>query len=180
MVHVIRFIWNVHMGKCMWKGSRWEDEHVLFSCSVLSDSLWPHGLQHDRLLCPSASPRACSNSCPLSQWCHPTISSSVTLFSSCPQSFPAWGSFPMNWLFTSGGQSIGASVSAPVLPMNSQGWFPLRLTGLSLRDSQESSPASQLKSIHSSMPSLLYGPTITSLYDYWKNQSFDYRNLIGK
>ena len=89
---------------------------------------WPHGLQHTRLLCPLLSPRVCSNSCPLSQWCHPTISSSVVPFSSCPLSFPASGSFPMSQLFTSGGQSIRAS--APVHPVNIQGWFPLGLTGL--------------------------------------------------
>ena len=101
---------------------------VQFSRSVVSDSLWPHGLQHTRLPCPSPVPGTCSNSCPSSQWCHPTISSSVTCFSSCPQSFPASGSFPVSQLFTSGGQSIGASAS--VLPMNIQDWFPLGLTGL--------------------------------------------------
>ena len=94
------------------------------------DSLWPHALQHARLPCPSPSPRVCSNSCPLSQWCHPTMSSSVVPFSSCPQYFPASRSFPMSWLFASDGQSAGASASASVLPMNIQGWFPLGLTGL--------------------------------------------------
>ena len=102
----------------------------LFSCTVISDSLWPHGLQHARLPCPSLSPGVCSNSCPLSQCYHPTISFSVTPFSSHPQSFPASGSFPMSWLFTSGGQSVEASASASVLPMNIQGWFPLGLTDL--------------------------------------------------
>ena len=82
---------------------------LFFSHSVVSDSLWPHGLQHARLPCPSLSPRAYSNPRPLSQWCHPTVSSSVIPFSSCPQSFPSSGSFPVSWLFTSGGQSIGAS-----------------------------------------------------------------------
>ena len=105
---------------------------LLFNCSVVSDSLWPHGLQHARLPCPSLSPRVCSNSCPLSWWCHLTILSSVTPFCSCPQSFPASGSFLMSQLFTSNGQSIGTSVSASVLPMNFQGWFPLGLTGLIL------------------------------------------------
>ena len=95
----------------------------------MSDSLQPHGLQHARLPCPSLPPRVCSSSCPLSQWCHPTTSSSVTPFS-YPQSFPASGCFPMSWLFASGGQSIGASVSVSVLPMNIQDWFPLGLTGL--------------------------------------------------
>ena len=97
-----------------------------------SDSLQPHELRHARLSCPSLSPWVCSNSCPLSRWCDPTISSSVTHFSSCPQSFPASRSFPMSWLFTSGSQSIGTSAlaSASVLLMNIQGWFPLGLTGL--------------------------------------------------
>ena len=103
---------------------------LLFSCPVMSDSLRPYGLQHARLPCPSLSPRVYSNSCPLSQWCHPTISSSVVLFSSCPQSVPASGSFPMNQLLTPGSPSIGASASASVLPMNIQGWFLLGLTVL--------------------------------------------------
>ena len=96
----------------------------------MSDFLWPHELQHTRLPCPSLSPRVCSNSGPLSHsWCHPTISTSVVPFSSCPQSFPASGSFPMNRLFTSDGQSIGASASVSVLPMTIQGWFCLGWTG---------------------------------------------------
>ena len=103
---------------------------VQFSHSVVSDSLWPHGPQHARPPCPSPTPGACSNSCPLSQWCHPAISSSVIPFSSCLQSFPASGSFPMSQLFASGGPSTGASALASVLPMNSQDWFSLGLTGL--------------------------------------------------
>ena len=102
----------------------------LFSHSVMSDSWQPCGLQHVRLPCPLTSPGVCSNSCPLNRWCHLTISSSVAHFSSCPQSFPASGFFPMSQLFASGGQSIGASALASVLPMNIQGWFPLGLTGL--------------------------------------------------
>ena len=102
-----------------------------FSHSVVSDSLWPQRLQKTRLPCPSPTPGVYSNSCPLSWWCHPTIASSVIPFSSCLQPFPASGSFPMSWLFSSGGQSIGASAS--VLPMNIQGWFPLRLTDLIYR-----------------------------------------------
>ena len=101
-----------------------------FSCSVVSYSSWSHGLQHDRLPWPSLSPRVWSNSYPLSQWCHLTISSSVAPFSSCPQSFLASGSFPMSQLFVSGGQSIGASAAASVLPMNIQGRFSLEWTGL--------------------------------------------------
>ena len=102
----------------------------LFSCSVVSDSLWPHGLQTPRPPCPLPTPGACSNLCPLSQRCHPTISSSVVPFSSCLQSFPESQSFLMSPLFASGGQSIGASVSSSVLPMNIQDWFPLGLTGM--------------------------------------------------
>ena len=102
----------------------WRIQNVHFSLSVTSDSLWPHGLQHAR---PSPTLRAYSNSCPLSQWCHPTISSSVIPFSSRLHSFAASGSFPLSWFFVSGGQSIGASAS--VLPMNIQGWFPLGWTG---------------------------------------------------
>ena len=103
---------------------------LLFSYSVMSDSLRPCGLRHARLSCLSLSPGVCSNSCLLSQWCHPTISSSVIPFSSCPRSFPASASFPMSLFFTSGGQSTGASASASVLPMNIQCWFPLRMTTL--------------------------------------------------
>ena len=102
---------------------------VQFSWWVVSDSLRPHGPQHARLPCPSPTPGAYSNSCPSNQWFHPTISSSVILFSSHLQSFPASGSFPMNQFFTSGGQSIGVSVSAWVLPVNIQDWFPLGWTG---------------------------------------------------
>ena len=101
---------------------------VQFSHSVVSDSLRPHGLQHARLPCASPTPGACSNSCPSSQWCHPTISSSVVTFFSCLQSFPASGSFPVSQFFASGGQSIGVSASASVLPMNIEDWFPLGLT----------------------------------------------------
>ena len=96
----------------------------------MSNSLQPHGLQHARLPCPSPTPRAHSNSCPLCQWCHPTISSSVVPFSSCLQCFPASGFFPMSRFFASGSQSIGISTSASVLPMNIQDWFPLGWTGL--------------------------------------------------
>ena len=133
---------------------------LLFSCSVMSDSLPPHGLQHARLPCPSPSSGACSNSCPLSWWCYPTISSSIIPFS-CFQSLPASGSFPVSQLLVSGGQSIGASAS--VLSMN-------------IQDSQESSPIPHFKRINYSALSL-YGPILTSIHDYWKNHSFDYRDL---
>jgi len=108
-------------------------------CSVVSLclTLWSHGLQHARLPCLSPSPGACSNSCPLSWWCHPTISFSVAHFSSCLQSFPASGSSSVSQFFSPGGQSIGASASASVLPMNIQGWFPLGWSGLISLQSQE-------------------------------------------
>ena len=99
---------------------------LLFSCQIMSDSLWPHELHYARLPCPLPTPRVCSDSCPLNRWCHPTISSSATPFSFCPQSFPGFRSLTMSQLFKSGGQSIGASVSASILPMNIRYWFPLR------------------------------------------------------
>ena len=102
---------------------------VQFSYSVMSNSLQPHGLQHARPPCPSPTPRVYPNSCPLSQWCHPTISSSVVPFSSHLQSSPASGSFPMSQLFASGGKSIGVSALASVVPMNTHDWFPLGWTG---------------------------------------------------
>ena len=146
-------------------------------CSITQSVrlLGPHGLQHARLPCPSLSPGVCSNSCPLSQWCHPTISSSVIPFSSCPQSFPASGSFPVSWFFASCGQSIGSSASALVLSSNysvliffSINWFGL----LSVQGTGESSPAPQFESISSSGLSLPYSLTLASIQDYWKNHSF--------
>ena len=141
---------------------------VQFSHSVVSNSLWPHWLQHTRPPCPSSTPRAYWNSCPSNQWCHLTISSSVVPFSSCLQSFPASGPFQMSQLFTSGGQSIGLSASASVLPMNIQDWFPnwLVWSPCSSRDSPESSPKPQFKSINSSVLSFftvqLSHPTMTT------------------
>ena len=149
---------------------------VQFSHSVVSDSLQPHGLQHTRPPCPSPTPRVYSNSCPLSQSCHPTISSSVIPFSSCLQSFPESGSFPMSQLFASGGQSIGVSASASVLPMNIQDWFPLGWTGwISLQSKELSGVFStpQFKSISSLALSFLHSPTLTSIHDHWKNHSLD-------
>ena len=110
-----------------WNRNEMQDS-VQFSYSVMSDSLRPHKLQHARLLCPSPTPGVHSNSCPSSQWCHLAISSSVVSFSSCPQSLPASGSFPMSQLFASGGQSIGVSALASVLPKNTQDWSPLEWT----------------------------------------------------
>ena len=148
---------------------------LLFRHSVVSDSSQPHGLQQARLPCPSPSPRACSNSCPLSWWCHQTISSSVVPFSCCLQSFPESGSFPMSWFFASGGQSTGASASTSVLSMNIQCWLFLELTvgsPCNPRDSQESSPTPQFKSINYSALTF-YRPTLTSIHDHRKNHSLD-------
>ena len=136
----------------------------------------PHGLQHARPPCPSPTPRACSNSCPLRWWCHPTISSSVIPFSSCLQSFPALWSFPMSQFFTSGGQSIGVSASASVLPVNTQDWFPLGWTGLiSLQSKGLSRVFSNItiwKHQFFGAQSFLWSNS-TSIHDYWKNHSFD-------
>ena len=148
---------------------------VQFSCSVMSDSLWPNGLQHARLPCPSPTPRAYSNSRPSSRWCHPTISSSVVPFSSCFQSFPASGSFQMSQFFASDRQSIGASAWASVLPVIIQDWFPLGWTGwISLQSKGLSRVFSnpQLKTINSSVLSFLHSPTLASIHDHWKNHSF--------
>ena len=149
---------------------------VQFSHSVMSNSLWPHEWQHVRPSYPSPTPGVYSNSCPSSRWCKLVISSSVIPFSSCPQSLPASGSFPMSQHFAWGGQSIGVSASASVLPKNTQDWSPLERTGwisLQSRDSQESSPTPQFKSINSSMLNFLHSPTLTSIHDHWKNYSLD-------
>ena len=138
----------------------------------MSNSLQPHGLQHARLPCPSLSPWVCSNSRPLSWWCHPAIPSSVVPFSFHPQSLPASGSFLMSQLFTLGGQSTGVSVSALVLPINIQGWFSLLSKGLSRVFSSTIS-----ESLNSPALSLLCGPNLTSIHDYWENCNFDYPDL---
>ena len=149
---------------------------VQFSCPVMSDSLQPHGLQHARLPCPSSTPEACSNSCPSSLWCHPTISSSVVPFSSCLPSFPASGSFQISQLFTSGGQSIEVSASVSVLSMKIQDWFSPGLTGLISLQSKGFSRVfsnTTVLWISSLVFSFLYCPTLMSIHDYWKNHSFD-------
>ena len=153
---------------------------MLFSGSVMPDSLQPDGLQCTRFPCPSSSPRVCSNSCPWSRWCHPTISSSVTFFF-CPQSFPPSGSFPMSWLFTSGGQSDGISwnFSFSIRPSNEySGLTSFRMDWLDLLAVQgtlESYPGPQFKSINSSALSLLHSSTLTSIHDHRKNHSLDHR-----
>ena len=146
----------------------------------MSDFLQSHELQHSRLPCPSLSPWVCSNSCPLSRWCHPTISSSVICFSSCLQSFPASRSFPVSQLFPSGGQSIAASASASVLLMNIQGWFLLGLTGwISLQSNGLSRVFSnttvQKHQFFSTRPSLWSNSHIST----WllKKKKFDYTDL---
>ena len=145
---------------------------VQFSRSVVYDSLRPHESQHARPPCPSPSPGVHSNSHPSSRWCHTAISSSVILFSFCPQSLPASEFFPMSQLFAWAGQSIGVSALASFLPKNIQDWSPLEWTGwISLqipRDTQESSPTPQFKSINSSALSLLHSPTLTSIHDHRK------------
>ena len=141
---------------------------VQFSHSIVSNSFWPHGLQHARLHCPSPIPRVCSNSCPLSRWCHSTVLSSAVHFSSCLQSFPASGSFPASQFFISGGQSIGVSASTSVFPMNIQDWFPLGWTcWISLKPKGLSRVFSNttIQSINSLALSFLYGPTLTSIHD---------------
>ena len=145
---------------------------VAQSCPTLR----PHEPQHARPPCPSPAPRVHPNPCPSSRWCHPTISSSVIPFSSCPQSFPTSGSFQMSQLFTSNGQSIGVSASTSVLPMNTQDWCRLGWTGwISLQSKalSESSPTPQFKNINSSALRFLYSPTLTSIHDHWKNHSLD-------
>ena len=154
----------------------WRFNSVHFSHSVVANSLQPHRLHHTRLSCPSPTPRACSNSCPSSWWCHPTISSSVVPFSSCLQSFPASGSFPVSQFFASGGQSIGVSASGSVLPLSIQFWFPLGLTGLISLQSKGLSrifPTPQFKTNNSSVLSFLYSPSLTFIHDCWKKHSFD-------
>ena len=139
---------------------------VQFSCSVVPDSLWPHGLQHSRHPCPSPAPRVYSNSCASSQWCHPTISSSVVPFSSHLQSFPTSGPFQMSQFFTSGGHSLGVSPSASVLPMNTQDWSPLGWTGwIFLQRSQKASKVFSSTTVQKHqflVLSFLYSLTLTS------------------
>ena len=150
---------------------------VQFSHSVVSSSLRPHGLQHSRLPCLSPTPGVYSNSCPLSQWCHPTISFSVISFSSCLQSFPRSGSFPTSQFFESGGQNIGVSTSPSVLPVSIQDWFPLGLglTGLISLQSKGLTRVFSNTTVQKNFGALsfLYSPTLISIHDYWKNHSLD-------
>ena len=140
------------------------------SCVQLCD---PHGLQHTRLPCPSLTPGAYSNSCPLSRWCHPTISSSVVPFSSRLQSFPVSGSFPVSQFFTSDRQSIGVSASTSILPMNIQDWFPLGWTGWISLQSKGLSRVFSNTTVQKHQLSSLYSLTLISIHDYWKNSGLD-------
>ena len=165
----------------MWNAEPYEEQtgmkiqlsSVQSSHSFVSYTLRAHELQHARLPCPSPPPGAYSNSCPWNRWSHPTILTSVIPFSSCLQSFPASGSFPVGQLFASGDQSIGASAS--VLPMTIQGWLPLGLTCLISLQSKGLSRVFANTKIqkHQFFSTKLYGPTVTSVHDYWKDHSFD-------
>ena len=140
------------------------------SRSVVSNSLRPHEVQHARPPCPPSTPGVYLNSCPLSRWCHPTISSSVIPFS-CPQSFPASGSFQMSQSFASGGQSIKVSASISVLPMNTQDWFPLGWTGWISLESKGLSRVFSNNTVQKHQffgAQLFYSPTLTSIHNYWK------------
>ena len=144
----------------------------------MSDSLRSHGLQHTRLPCPSPTLRTYSNSCPSSQWCHLTISSSVIPFSSCLQSFPASGSFQMSQFFTSGGQNLGVSASTSVLPINIQDWFPLGWTGLISLQSKRLSRVCFNTTVQKHQ--FFSAQLSSSIQNYWKNNSFDYGPLLAK
>ena len=168
---------NTRKGNAIdWMFMSHPNSYQFSSVTQSSDSLQPHGLQHARLSCPSPTPWVYSSSCQSSWWCHPTISSSVISFS-CLQSFPASGSFQMSQLFASGGQSIGFSASASVLPVNIQDWFSFRMDWLDLLAVQGTLKSllqyHSSKSVNFSVLSFLYSPTLTSIRDYWKNCIFD-------
>ena len=157
------------------------EREVVVHHLVISNSLWPQWTAAHQTSLSFTISKSFLNSCPLRQGCHPTISSSLVPFSSCPQSFPASGSFSVGQIFTSGGQRIGASASASVLPMNWIGLISFRIDWFELpevlRDSQKSSPSPQFKSINFLALRLLCGPTLTSIHDYWKSHSVDYMDL---
>ena len=171
------FTWSIYCNLLIkWGLYNWS-EFCSIQSSVMSDSLHPHGLQHTRLLCPSPTSRAYSNSCSLSWWCHPTISSSVGRFSHL-QSFPASGSFQMSQFFASGAQrfGVGVSASASVLPMKIQDWFLLRWTGWISLQSKGLSRVFSNTTVQKHQffsAQLSYSPILIPLHDYWKNQCFD-------
>ena len=178
-----RLIFPKKMYRLMKKMLNFVNCSVQFSCSVMSDSLRPHELQHTRPPCPSPTPRVYSNPCPSSRWCHPAISSSVVPFSSCPQSLPAIRVFsnestlrmrwPKYWSFSFG---ISPSNEHPWLISFRMDWLDL----LEVQGTLESSPTPQFKSTHSSMISFLYSSTLTSIHDHWKNHSLPDRPLLTK
>ena len=174
--------WNCYFCFKQWKTERnklTQNKELLFSCPIMSNSLWSHGLQHARPPCPSPSPGVCPSSCSLHRWCCPAISFSGALFS-CPQSFPASKTFPMRHLFASDDQNTGASASASVLPVNIQGWSHLRLTGLISLLSEGLSGVfsrTQSKGINSLLLCLLYCPSLTIVHDHWEDNNLDYTNL---
>ena len=159
------------------EGPQTKQSKILNSIQFSSvDSLRPHELQHTRPPCPSPTPGVHPNPCPSSWWCHPTISSTVIPFSSCPLIFSSSGSFPMSQLFASGGQSIGVSASASVLAMNIQDWFPLGWTGwisLQFKGLSRVFSNTTVQKHQYSVLSFLYSPILTSIHDHWKNHSFD-------
>ena len=178
-VVIFTLAWNFHE-RCLLLFAQRENEEVscllLFSCWVMSDSLWPRESQHARPPCPSPTPGVHSNSRPSSQWCHPAISSSVVPVSSCLQSFPASGSFPMSQLFAWGGQSIGVSALASIVPMKTQDWSPLKWTGWVSLQSKGLSRVFSYTTVQMHQffrDQLSYSPTLTSIHDYCKNYSFD-------
>ena len=147
------------------------------------DSLWPRGQHHARLPSPLPSPKVCPSLCSLLWWCHPAISSSDAFFSFCHQSFPASGTFPLSQLFASDDQNTRASASATVLPMNIQGWFPIRLTGLIFLLSKGLSRVfctPQFKGISYSELCLLYGPALTTIHDHWEDHGLDYTDVCRR
>ena len=165
--------WHHHLSGLSFQKSRY---HQFSSVTQSCPTLWPHGLQHARLPCPSPTPGACSNSCLSSWWWHPTISSSLVPFSSCLQSFLASESFPVSQFFASGDQSVRASASTSVLPMNIQDWFPLGLTDWIYLHSKGLSRVfsnTTVQNINSLVLSFLYSPTLTLIHGHWKNHSFD-------
>ena len=156
---------------------------LLFSHPVMSDSLWPHELQHARTHCSSPSPGICPSSCSLPWWCHPAFSSSEALFSFCPQSSPESGTFPMSCLFASDDQNTGASGSASVLLVNIQGWSPLRLTDLvSLLSKGLSGVVSstQSESINSLAFCLLYSPALTTVHGHWEDHNLTTQTFVSR
>ena len=166
----------LQIARCLQEPILWTQffSSVQLSCPVVSNSLRPHEPQHARPPCPSPTARVYPNPCPLSLWCHPTISSSVVPFSSCPQSFPASGSFPMSQ--SSSGQSIGVSASTSVLPMNTQDWSPLGWTGWISLQSKGLSRVFSNQTVQKHQffcLSFLCSPTLTSIHDYWKKRSLD-------